>query len=73
MLLNIFKRHYAGVNLMIHKKTKVSAVICDTYEIDQLQAKIKEAISLSGGFPPHFNPETKILIKPNEFKINFKI
>ncbi len=50
---------------MINNKTKVSAVACRTYEIDQLQTKIKEAISFSGGLPPQFKPGAKILIKPN--------
>jgi uncharacterized protein (DUF362 family)/Pyruvate/2-oxoacid:ferredoxin oxidoreductase delta subunit len=50
---------------MNNKKTKVAAVECQTYEIDKLQAKIKEAITLSGGFPAQIKPGAKILLKPN--------
>ena len=46
-------------------KTTVSAVKCDTYEIEQLQIKIKEAIELAGGLPTRIKPGAKILLKPN--------
>ena len=50
---------------MNNEKTKVSAVACNTYEIEQLQSTIKEAIELSGGFPAQITPGAKILINPN--------
>ena len=50
---------------MNKEKTKISSVECKTYEIEQLQAKIKEAIDLAGGFPAQIKPGSKILLKPN--------
>jgi uncharacterized protein (DUF362 family)/NAD-dependent dihydropyrimidine dehydrogenase PreA subunit len=46
-------------------KAIVSAVKCNTYEVEQLQTKMEESIKLSGGFPTQIKSGAKILLKPN--------
>ena len=44
---------------------KVSAVKCETYDLDELRAKVAESVELAGGWPESVLQAKRILLKPN--------
>jgi len=46
-------------------KTKVSAVMCESYDLPLLEEKIRNAVELAGGWPEKIKPGAKVLLKPN--------
>ncbi|MFA6568085.1 MAG: DUF362 domain-containing protein [Victivallales bacterium] len=45
--------------------TTVSAVICESYGLPLLEAKIRLAVELAGGWPAKLKPGANVLLKPN--------
>ncbi len=46
-------------------KTTVSAVNCSSYQLSELEEKVRAAVELAGGWPEKLKPGANVLLKPN--------
>ena len=46
-------------------KTTVSAIKCSSYQLSELEEKVRVAVELAGGWPEKLKPGANVLLKPN--------